>query len=99
MAGDAAGFVDPFVGDGISLALRSGAMAARCLQLFFRGEQSLPRASAVYSERYGRELSPVFRNSSGVRRLLGLPPAMRKSVMFFLQKTPAASKYLIRKTR
>jgi flavin-dependent dehydrogenase len=99
MAGDAAGFVDPFVGDGISLALRSGAMAARCLQLFFGGEQSLPQASAVYSERYGRELSPVFRNSSGVRRLLGLPLAIRKSVMFFLQKTPAASKYLIRKTR
>jgi hypothetical protein len=74
-------------------------MAARCLQLFFGGEQSLPQASAVYSERYGRELSPVFRNSSGVRRLLGLPLAIRKSVMFFLQKTPAASKYLIRKTR
>ncbi len=31
LVGDAAGFVDPFVGDGISLALRSGAMAAECL--------------------------------------------------------------------
>ena len=36
MVGDSAGFVDPFVGDGISLALRSGALAARCLQLFLR---------------------------------------------------------------
>ena len=37
MAGDAAGFVDPFVGDGISLALRSGSLAARCLNSFFSG--------------------------------------------------------------
>ena len=29
MAGDAAGFVDPFVGDGISLALRSGTSGGR----------------------------------------------------------------------
>src|SRR5438034_1326495 len=31
MAGDAAGFVDPFVVDGISLALRSSALAAKSL--------------------------------------------------------------------
>ena len=38
LAGDAAGFVDPFVGDGIALALRSGTAAARCLLPFWRGE-------------------------------------------------------------
>lgn len=99
MVGDAAGFVDPFVGDGISLALRSGAMAAECLQLFFAGQQGNSQATALYAQRYRRELYPVFRNSSGIRRLLGLPPAVRKSVMFFLQRTPSVSKYLVRKTR
>src|SRR5207237_8614068 len=44
LAGDAAGFVDPFAGDGISLALRSGAMAAKCLTPFFAGETSLGQA-------------------------------------------------------
>ncbi len=34
--GDAAAFVDPFIGDGISLALRSGALAAECLSPFFK---------------------------------------------------------------
>ena len=99
MAGDAAGFVDPFVGDGISLALRSGAMAAACLKQFFDGKQTLAQASALYIGRYRRELCPVFRNSSGIRRLLGLPPSVRKSVMFALQNTPAISRYLVRKTR
>jgi len=99
MAGDAAGFVDPFVGDGISLALRSGAMAADCLQAFFREQATLEQAITLYADRYRRELYPVFRNSSGIRRLLGLPSAVRKSVMFLLQKTPAVSTYLVRKTR
>jgi len=40
LAGDSAGFVDPFVGDGISLALRGGATAAQCLLPFLRGEIS-----------------------------------------------------------
>ena len=47
MVGDAAGFVDPFVGDGISLALRSGALAAQSLGPFFGGEISLPGRRAT----------------------------------------------------
>ena len=52
MVGDAAGFVDPFVGDGISLALRSGSLAAQCLNSFFSGEASLPDAVGRYSQAY-----------------------------------------------
>ena len=66
--GDAAGFVDPFVGDGISLAMRSGALAAKCLAPFFAGKTCLPDAIARYSERYTQSLLPVFRASSGVRQ-------------------------------
>src|SRR5581483_11851945 len=39
--GDAAGFVDPFIGDGISLALRSGVMAGKALTNFLQGGDSL----------------------------------------------------------
>ncbi len=42
-AGDAAGFIDPFVGDGISLALRSGAMAAEALAEVWEGKRPVAR--------------------------------------------------------
>jgi flavin-dependent dehydrogenase len=99
LAGDAAGFVDPFVGDGISLALRSGSLAARCLIPFFRGEISLPAATSQYQREYEKQLAPVFRASSKVRRMLLLPPAVRRPILSLLQNLPAATRYLVRKTR
>src|SRR5262249_49747795 len=38
LVGDSAGFIDPFAGDGISLALQSGALAAQTLMSFFEGK-------------------------------------------------------------
>ena len=99
MAGDAAGFVDPFVGDGISLALRSGSLAAECLIPFFAGEISLQHAVQRYRESYGRRLAPVFRASSTLRRILALPRAVRTPLLFLLTKTPSVARYMVRKTR
>jgi flavin-dependent dehydrogenase len=99
MAGDAAGFVDPFVGDGISLALRSGSLAARCLKSFFAGEASLPDAVRRYSQAYKESLLPVFRTSSKIRRMLLLPGYVRRPVLSFLESSPAITNYLVRKTR
>ena len=99
MAGDAAGFVDPFVGDGISLALRSGSLAARSLKSFLTGEASLHDAVRRYNQAYKESLLPVFRTSSKIRRMLVLPEYMRKPVLSFLESSPAITNYLIRKTR
>lgn len=99
LAGDAAGFVDPFVGDGISLALRSGVMAASSLQGFFARELSLAEALRRYFLEYSRELMPVFRMSSRIRRLFSLPPAVRVPLAHFFQHAPALTRYLVRKTR
>jgi flavin-dependent dehydrogenase len=99
MAGDAAGFVDPFVGDGISLALRSGSLAARSLKSFFAGEASLPDAVRRYSQAYKGSLLPVFRTSSKIRRMLILPGYVRRPVLSFLESSPAITNYLVRKTR
>jgi flavin-dependent dehydrogenase len=99
MAGDAACFVDPFVGDGISLALRSGALAAESLLPFFRGEISISEASRRYCEAYVRRYGMVFQNSSKIRRMLRLPRAVRRPAMALLAKTPAVTEYLVRKTR
>ena len=99
MVGDSAGFVDPFVGDGISLALRSGALAAQCLHAFFNAEASLPEAIRGYAQAYRHSLLPVFRASSTIRRMLVLPGYVRKPVLSLLACSPAVTNYLVRKTR
>jgi menaquinone-9 beta-reductase len=99
MVGDAAGFVDPFVGDGISLALRSGSLASRCLATFFAGETSLAEATTRYRELYQQSLLPVFRASSRLRRMLFLPSSVRRPLLFVLERCPAIASYLVRKTR
>jgi menaquinone-9 beta-reductase len=98
-AGDSAGFVDPFVGDGISLALRSGAMAGDALRGFFQGQTSLEQASQGYEQGYHRRLLPVFRTSSKIRWLFGLPAPVRAGLLFVFQNTPALTRYLVKKTR
>ena len=99
MAGDSAGFVDPFVGDGISLAVRSGSLAAECLIPFFAGDISLQHAVQRYRESYDGRLAPVFRASSTLRRMLVLPRAVRIPLLFLLTKTPSVARYMVRKTR
>jgi menaquinone-9 beta-reductase len=99
LAGDAAGFVDPFVGDGISLALRSGAMAGSCLQAFFTGKASLNQARQEYRRKYELDMLPVFRSSSRIRRLFSLPSVVRIPLAHLFQHTPALTRYLVRKTR
>ncbi len=98
-AGDAAAFVDPFVGDGISLALRSGALAAQCLQPFFAGRSSLAEAAVNYQQSYKNKLASVYRASSQLRRLLNLPPAVRRPLISVLGKSPRLRDYLVTKTR
>jgi flavin-dependent dehydrogenase len=97
--GDSATFVDPFIGDGISLALRSGDLAAQCLQSFFSSQVSLHEAAAEYARRYRRQLAPVFRASSQLRNFLKLPGIVRRPVMSMLQRTPAITRRLVRMTR
>ncbi len=99
MVGDAAAFVDPFVGDGISLALRSGSLAGQCLIPFLTGRASLAEAAREYREAYGRRLGPVFRTSSNIRRMLSLPPSVRAPILRLLEKSPAITSYLVSKTR
>ena len=99
MAGDAAGFVDPFVGDGISLALRSGALAAQNLAEFFAGKVSQEDAARQYHREYRQRFAPIFYSSSKLRRMLLLPRVMRVPILFLLRKNPAITRYLVKRTR
>lgn len=98
-AGDAAGFVDPFIGDGISLALRGGVMAAQSLRSFFHGRSSLQQAGEMYEATYRRDLMHVFQTSSIIRRLLGLPAPIRTGIVRLLAGFPALTGYMVRHTR
>jgi menaquinone-9 beta-reductase len=99
LVGDAAGFVDPFVGDGISLALRSGTLAAGCLGPFLQQEIPLARAVDDYRRQYRRSLAPVFRSSAKLRRMLQIPRLARKPLLALVESSPALARYLIRSTR
>jgi len=97
-AGDAAGFIDPFVGDGISLALRSGAMAAEALLEVWEGKRPLREGAAIYRGQYERELRPLFRNAGWLRRLVSVPRALRRPVMAVL-RSPRVTRFLVGRTR
>jgi menaquinone-9 beta-reductase len=97
--GDAATFVDPFIGDGISMALRSGQLAAESLGNFLGGRASLDQAAANYANLYSKRLAPVFRASSLLRKLLQVPSLIRRPAMSVLQHTPMITRQIVRMTR
>lgn len=96
--GDAAAFIDPFVGDGISIALRTGSLAARELQGVFRQETALSLARASYLRNYERMFAPSIAAASLLRRLMFWPRPLQIAV-FEVLRTPGVLPYLIRKTR
>jgi flavin-dependent dehydrogenase len=98
-AGDAAGFVDPFVGDGMSLALRGGTLASESLLPFLRRETSLEAAAEAYVRSYDECIAPVFRASSFLRRMLGLPLGVRQPVLRVLEAFPALPRLMMTTTR
>jgi flavin-dependent dehydrogenase len=97
-AGDAAAFIDPFVGDGISIALRSGRVAAQCLCEFVMGRTLLADAVAAYEQEYASQFAPLIATVARVRSLFSLP-TLAKPVVFELLRLPGLMAYLIRKTR
>jgi flavin-dependent dehydrogenase len=96
--GDAAAFIDPFVGDGISIALRSGRAAAESLQPYLSGNATLSSSVAKYEQVYAREFTPLLSVASKVRSLLSLPVAAR-ALAFELLRLPGVLPLMIRRTR
>jgi flavin-dependent dehydrogenase len=64
-AGDAVAFLDPFTGDGISLALRSGRLAARAALRMLAGE-----SEAAVIANYGEALRQMYGHQFAAARLL-----------------------------
>ena len=60
--GDAAAFIDPFLGDGIAIALQTGALATRCV---------IKSGVERYRDEYMRWVAPALRRAALLRRLSG----------------------------
>jgi menaquinone-9 beta-reductase len=98
-AGDSAGFVDPFVGDGISIALHGGNLTARNVSAFLRGEATLKQSLEAYEQAYRQSLRPVYRNSSRLRRFFGVPRGLRVALLSACASSPRLARYLVEATR
>jgi flavin-dependent dehydrogenase len=98
LVGDAAAFIDPFVGDGISIALTSGSMAATILQRSFDGAASLEFAGACYKSEYESTFTPSLGAASKLRKLMFWPRPLQIAV-FEILRTPGILPHLIRRTR
>jgi flavin-dependent dehydrogenase len=98
MAGDAASFVDPFAGDGISLALHTGSLAAQSLNLFLQGHETLSQAHREYHDTYRKRFVPVFRNAARVRKALSAP-ALIRTMLLGLATTRFIAGIVVRSTR
>ena len=72
-AGDASAFIDPFTGDGISLALRSGVLAAQC---------GLAGGPVRYAREYQSRFARAFQTAAFTRRLSRSPESIRRIAAF-----------------
>jgi flavin-dependent dehydrogenase len=85
-AGDAAAFIDPFVGDGISLALRSGVLAAQCMN------------AEAYAAEYTKRFARAFHTAALVRRLVYAPELIRRLAVFSF-RSKSLRKWALNRTR
>ena len=83
LAGDAAGFLDPFTGDGISIALQSGRLAARVLAGCLKNRsvpEGIERAVEVYRRKLDDAVGGSYRLAGILRALVWAPSWLQESV-------------------
>lgn len=88
LAGDAAGFLDPFTGDGIARALCGGARAGALLAEAYRLHPHDWPVHAVRQHQHARRRSgnPAFRAVVGLRTLAALPAGMQNAMIQLLAR-------------
>ena len=98
LAGDSAGFIDPFAGDGIALALRTGSLAAESLIPFLQSRCSLDDACQRYARIYETDMLPIFRSAARLRFGLRLPRSIQRQAAKLL-RMPSLANFVVRSTR
>jgi flavin-dependent dehydrogenase len=73
LVGDAAGFLDPFTGEGIYAALRSAELAAQHVLANWTSAGAVPEAFAGYARAWTREFESKFRFATHLQRAIRHP--------------------------
>jgi menaquinone-9 beta-reductase len=98
LVGDAAAFLDPFAGDGISIALHSGRLAALALAPYLRGESPLQASIETYDRCYRQLIQPALSSARRLRRLIRMPRILRSTAVSLLN-VPAIGRAAVSSTR
>ena len=88
-AGDAAAFIDPFTGDGISLALRSGVLAAEC---------AISGGPDRYAREYQARFARAFQTAAFTRKLSRAPESVRRAAALAFRSN-LVKRWALRSTR
>ena len=96
MVGDASGFLDPFTGEGISMALHSGRLAARAVAVALLESFDAQTAAENYSRSLSNAVRRSYRIAAVARGLIQSPAWMRGLVTAPL---PWLGRHLVRETR
>jgi flavin-dependent dehydrogenase len=96
MVGDASGFLDPFTGEGISMALHSGRLAARAIVKSLREGCGDECAAEIYGQGLARAVQRSYKIAAMTRSLMQGPEWLRRLVTTPL---PWIGKKLVRETR
>lgn len=98
MAGDAAGLIAPLAGDGISMALRSGELAADTVLRFLAEEVSARDFADYYSQAWKTEFRSRLRLAHAIQGLI-LNPVLQDAALRLVHRFPLMGEVLVRKTR
>ncbi len=96
--GDAAGEIAPVCGDGIAIALRSAALAARALYTYLDGRSGWEQARAAYAAEWRREFARRRRLGAALQEVL-LRPRLAGGLLWAARRAPVLADLLIRGTR
>ncbi len=96
LVGDASGFIDPFTGEGISMALHSGRLAARAVAFSLSKGLSGQSAAEIYDQSLNQAVRRSYWIATAARGLIQGPVWLRRGVTAPL---PWVGKYLVRGTR
>jgi menaquinone-9 beta-reductase len=88
LLGDAAGLIDPFTGEGIGNAIRSGRVAAEHIIECFRQHNFSAAFNKAYDKEIYRRMWPELRVSRALQRLCHYP-----ALLNFMMKKAAKSQY------
>lgn len=96
VVGDAAGFLDPFTGEGISMALHGGRLAAQAVAMALAKGFDAERAAEIYGRRLRRAIRRSYRVAALTRSLMQGPEWLRGLASAPL---PWVGKRLVQETR